>query len=82
MVDLLVALVEFFIQFLVLVIELIGGLIGLVFAWLDRTGSPAGTTASGDPSTPSAAKPDQSLARTAGRETMCAPDDGGLDTKR
>jgi hypothetical protein len=49
MVDLLVALVEFFIQILVLVIELIGGLIGLVFGWLDRTGSPAETTSSGDP---------------------------------
>ncbi len=59
MVDLLVALVEFFIQFLVLVIELIGGLIGLGFGWLDRTGSPAGTTSSGDPPTPSGAKPDQ-----------------------
>jgi hypothetical protein len=59
MVDLLVALVEFFIQFLVLVIELIGGLIGLVFGWLDRTGSRAGTTSLGDPPTPSDAKPDQ-----------------------
>ena len=58
MVDLLVALVEFFIQFLVLVIELIGGLIGLVFGWLDRTESPAGTTSSVDPPTPSGAKPD------------------------
>jgi hypothetical protein len=61
MVDLLVALVEFFIQFLVLVIELIGGLIGLVFGWLDRTGSPARTASSGDPTTPSGAKPDQLL---------------------
>jgi hypothetical protein len=59
MVNLLVALVEFFIQLFVLVIELIGGLIGLVFGWLDRTGSAAGTTSSVDPTTPSAAKPDQ-----------------------
>ena len=59
MADLLVALVEFVIQLLVLVIELIGGPIGLVFGWLDRTGSPAGTTSSGDPPTPSGAKSDQ-----------------------
>ena len=59
MVDLLVALVEFFIQSLVLVIELIGGLIGLVFGWLDRTGSPAGTTSSEDPPTASGAMSDQ-----------------------
>ena len=59
MVDLLVALVEFFIQFLVLVIELIGGLIGLVFSWLDKKGSPAETTSSGEPPTRSGAKPDQ-----------------------
>jgi hypothetical protein len=60
MADLLVALVEFFIQILVLVIELISGLIGLVFGWLDRTGSPAGITSSGDsPPTHSGAKPDQ-----------------------
>jgi hypothetical protein len=39
MVDVLVALVEFLIQLLVLVIESIAGLIGLVFGWLDRTGS-------------------------------------------
>lgn len=57
--DVLVALVEFCIQLLVLVIELIGGLIGLVFGWLDRTGSPAGTTSSVDPPTPSGAKRDQ-----------------------
>ena len=49
MVDLLVALVEFFIQFLVLVIELIGELIGLVFGWLDRTGSPTETKSSRAP---------------------------------
>jgi hypothetical protein len=59
MVDLLVAFVEFFIQFLVLVIELTGGLIGLVFSWLDRTGSPSGTISSGDPPTPSGTEPDQ-----------------------
>ena len=39
MVDVLVALVEFLIQLLVLVIESIAGLIGLVFGLLDRTGS-------------------------------------------
>jgi hypothetical protein len=58
MVDLLVALVEFFIQILVLVIELIGGLIGLAIGWLDKTRSPAGTTSSEGPPTPSGAKPD------------------------
>jgi hypothetical protein len=59
MVDLLVALVEFSIQILVLIIELIGGLIGLVFGWLDRTGSPAGDRSSETQPTPSGAKPEQ-----------------------
>jgi hypothetical protein len=59
MVELLVALVEFFIQLVVLVVELIGGLIGLMFGWLDRTGSPARTTSSDAPPTPLDTKPDQ-----------------------